>query len=107
VERAGRNEVVQYRNQIMRLVRVADVLGMSAAPPAAEQPLQVVVYSEEGRSVGLVVDQILDIVEETISVRCATSRQGLRGSAVVQQRVTDVLDVAGIVRAAEPASAAA
>jgi two-component system chemotaxis sensor kinase CheA len=107
VERAGREEVVQYRNQIMRLVRVADVLGVPATPRPPEAPLQVVVYSEEGRSVGLVVDSILDIVEETISVRRATQRKGLCGSAVVQQRVTDVLDVPGIVRAAEPVAATA
>ncbi|MCW5892477.1 MAG: chemotaxis protein CheA [bacterium] len=107
VERAGCDEVVQYRNQIMRLVRVADVLGMPGAAQAPDGPLQVVVYSEEGRSVGLVVDRILDIVEETISVRRATSRRGLCGSAVVQHRVTDVLDVPGIVRGADPVSASA
>jgi two-component system chemotaxis sensor kinase CheA len=64
--------------------------------------LQVVVYSEQGRSVGLVVDRILDIVEETIVPQQPSKRDGLLGSAVIQQRVTDLLDVRGFVRTANP-----
>ena len=64
--------------------------------------LQVVVYSEQGRSVGLVVDRILDIVEENIVPQQPSKRAGLLGSAVIQQRVTDLLDVRGFVRAANP-----
>jgi len=51
----------------MPLLRVSDLLldaAVTRAPNAtSRRPLQVVVYSEKGRSVGLVVDRILDIVE--------------------------------------------
>ncbi|PAW85461.1 MAG: histidine kinase [Pedosphaera sp. Tous-C6FEB] len=100
VEQAGGRSVVQYRGHILPLVHVARHLGASANPAA--DPLQVVVFSEAARSVGLVVDQIHDIVEETVVVEPSATDCGILGSAVVQGRVTDLLDVRGVVRAAEP-----
>ena len=55
--------------------------------------MQVVVYSEKGRSVGLVVDRILDIVEDTIVCQQPSKHDGLLGSAVIQQKVTDIVDL--------------
>ena len=51
-----------------------------------------------GRTIGIVVDRILDIVEDKLEVRRGVARHGLLGSAVIQQKVTDLLDVRGIVR---------
>ena len=75
-----------------------------AATAAADDrdPMQVVVYSQRGQSVGLVVDEILDIVEDTIQVRPSRAGRGLIGSAVIQQRVTDVIDVPGLIRSVDP-----
>jgi two-component system chemotaxis sensor kinase CheA len=104
IERSAEQEVVQYRGQIMPLIRVSQVLGM--APDQArgdDEPLQVVVYSEQGQSFGLVVDRILDIVEDSLDVQRTVRRDGLLGSAVIQQRVTDLLDVHGIVARTSPA----
>jgi two-component system, chemotaxis family, sensor kinase CheA len=114
VECAGHAQVVQYRGQIMPLLRVSDVLSGQHGDANGNgrvnghgkrdlsTALQVVVYSEQGRSVGLVVDRILDIVEETIVPQQPSKREGLLGSAVIQQRVTDLLDVRGFVRTANP-----
>ena len=81
----------------MPLLRVSDVLLGAYRRRNGKRDLtttlQVVVYSEQGRSVGLVVDRILDIVEETIVPQQPSRRDGLLGSAVIQQRVTDLLDV--------------
>jgi two-component system chemotaxis sensor kinase CheA len=56
----------------------------------------------EGRRVGLVVGQILDIVEETLVSRTRSSRPGVLFTAVVQGQVTEFLDVKGIIRSADP-----
>ena len=101
VERAGDRHVVQYRGQIMPLISVSDYLQLASATEGADS-MQVVVYSEGGRSVGLVVDRILDIVEETVVRQKPSPRDGLLGSAVIQQRVTDLLDVPRLVRSASP-----
>jgi two-component system, chemotaxis family, sensor kinase CheA len=102
VEIAANREVVQYRGQIMSLIRVSQMLESAhhKALENAEQSLQVVVYADHGRSVGLVVDRILDIVEESFVVRPQMGRAGVMGSAVIQKRVTDILDVPGLIAAA-------
>jgi two-component system chemotaxis sensor kinase CheA len=61
-----------------------------------------VVYAGQGRRVGLVVDRILDIVEETITSRCPAGRPGVSFTAVIQGRVTEFLDVEGLLDAAGP-----
>jgi two-component system chemotaxis sensor kinase CheA len=107
VESTGEQQVVQYRGQIMPLIRISDAVelpenehGETAAD--AQAPLQVVVYAEQGRSVGLVVERILDIVEEDVVLDRMAERAGILGTAVVQQRVTDMLDVKGVVQTAYP-----
>jgi two-component system chemotaxis sensor kinase CheA len=97
VEKADQREVVQYRGQILPLIPLARLLGVGYS--SASDPLQVVVYTEQGRSVGLVVDRILDIVETTVNVGQRGRRAGVRGSAVIQDRVTDMLDVHSILHA--------
>jgi len=102
VEHSGFQDVTQYRGEIMPLLRVADILQLGADTQNGNgrESLQVVVYSEKGRSVGLVVDRILDIVEENVVIQNPSHREGVRGSMVIQNRVTDLLDVPSMVRAA-------
>jgi two-component system, chemotaxis family, sensor kinase CheA len=97
VERAAGRDVVQYRGAILPLLMLGREL-LREPRPESTAPLLVIVYSEKGRSIGLVVEQILDVVEEVITVRSQASRDGVLGSAVVQNRVTDLLDVHGVIR---------
>ncbi|OUW16745.1 MAG: hypothetical protein CBD18_06285 [Opitutales bacterium TMED158] len=101
IERTGSHEVVQYRGQIMTLLRVSDFLDLDGTAEETDV-VQVIVYSEDGRSVGLIVDRISDIVEESIAVQRESSSQGLVGSAVIQDKVTELLDVPDLVRRGDP-----
>jgi two-component system chemotaxis sensor kinase CheA len=108
IERAGRKDVVQYRGGIMPLLYVSDVFQSPDGPDGAAAPrtsstpaaasLPVVVYAEPGRSFGLVVDRIVDIVDECISIQSAIHRSCVLGSAVVQGKVTEIVDVPALVR---------
>jgi len=103
VESSGQRQVVQYHGQIMPLVWISSATETTTTVIGTnDAPLQVVVYAESGRSVGLVVERILDIVEDDLVIEQATERVGILGSALVQQRVTDLLDVQQVVRAAHP-----
>lgn len=101
IEHAGAGQVVQYRDRILPLVSLRAVLesGGSDEWPQAD-PVQVVVFNDGDRSVGMVVDQILDVVEEAVTVRQKTGRKGLLGSAVIGKRVTDFLDLNEIIQVA-------
>jgi two-component system chemotaxis sensor kinase CheA len=110
VETAGSQEVTQYRGEIMPLVRLSRILGsptMAAPHEASQSRLQVVVYSETGHSVGLIVDRILDIIDDNLVVQNPAQRRGILGSSVIQKRVTDLLDIPTIVREFIPAFAKA
>lgn len=101
VEQAAGKEVVQYRGEILPLISLGREL-MHERRTEDGSPLQVIVYTEMGRSVGFVVEQILDVVEEKITVRNQTSRDGVLGAAVIQGKVTDLLDVHGVIRRTAP-----
>lgn len=98
VELADGREVVQYRDHILPLIRLAEVLETEADAPALERPLQVVVYSEQDWSVGIVVDEIVDIVETVVQTDTAAQTPGVVGSAVIQQHVTDLIDLPALIR---------
>ena len=104
VERAGSQEVMQYRGQIIPLVRLSQIIpaASDAELLASAVSIQVVVYSEGKRTVGLIVDRIVDIVEERAAVESLAPRAGVVGSFVTQKHVTDLLDLPAIVRAAVP-----
>jgi two-component system chemotaxis sensor kinase CheA len=102
VERSSAHEVVQYRGEIMPLVRLSQVLGSGGYDEAVKDTIEVVVYSQQGKSVGLVVDQITDIVEERVTVKADRQGSYLLGAAVVQGKVTDILDVRGVIEAVDP-----
>ena len=101
IEHAGSREVVQYRGQILPLVRLSHLLGAYGEEPEGDT-VSVVVYSEGGRSVALVVDRIVDIAENSATARRDAEEDGLVGTAVIQQRVTELLDVRRAILAADP-----
>lgn len=102
IEHVGSREVVQYRDQILPLIRLASYLGSGWDEASDTETVQVVVYSEDGRSVGLVVDTIVDIAEQAISARSDFDDHGLLGSAVIQDHITELLDVRQAILAADP-----
>ena len=83
----------------MPLIHLGESLLSGRSNNGSLERLQVVVYSENGRSIGLVVDQILDIVETTLTIQQAGKRLGVLGSAVIQNRVTDLLDIHNLILA--------
>jgi two-component system chemotaxis sensor kinase CheA len=101
IEQAGSREVVQYRGQILPLIRLSHLLGAYGEEPEGDT-VSVVVYSEGGRSVALVVDRIVDIAENSTTARRDAEEDGLVGTAVIQQRVTELLDVRRAILAADP-----
>ncbi|MCZ2849632.1 chemotaxis protein CheA [Modestobacter sp. VKM Ac-2978] len=101
VERVGSREVVQYRGAILPIVRLDRHLG--AFGDTERETLEVIVYADHGRSVAIVVEEILDIVDGEASVHSDIDDLGLLGSAVIGDRVTELLDVRAAILAADPA----
>jgi two-component system, chemotaxis family, sensor kinase CheA len=100
LERAGNRSVVQYRGEIMPLIHLSEVLGLGGAEEGSSA--HVIVYTERDRSVGFVVSRILDVVDDTVRVDKRTAQRGVSGAAVIQGKVTDFLDVEGVIRSQDP-----
>ena len=101
IEHAGDSTVIQYRGDLLRLVDVGKVLGFAEPTHDSLDTFSVVVHRHlDEAPVGLVVDRILDVVEEEFTCSEVGSRIGLRGSAVLQTRVTDIVDIPALVLAA-------
>jgi two-component system chemotaxis sensor kinase CheA len=103
VERTGGAEVVQYRGTILPLLRIFEILPERRKEPrnpdcgVAAGTLQVVIHTHGDRSVGLVVGRIIDTVEHSLTIERAASRPGIIGCLVVQDRITELLDVEKVV----------
>lgn len=104
IEQSGEQDVVQYRGEIMPLIYLKKYLNIPGAELQGEnnELMQAVVFTRNERSVGLVVGRIIDIVEENILVKRGANRPGVLGTIVVQERVTDLLDIESIVQDADP-----
>ena len=111
VEYSADQEVMQYRGGILPLVRMSEALGYSIRPDSPvmedEQMLQVVVYDDGSQAVGLVVEEVLDIVDEPIDLKCHSQREGVLGSAVIRDRVTDIVDIQAVMERHSPRANAA
>ncbi|MFK7860006.1 MAG: chemotaxis protein CheW [Granulosicoccus sp.] len=100
-EMAGEIQVVQYRGQILPLVELSSFLHERRSGYGSEEEgselIQVVVFGDEGRQVGLVVKEIIDVVDEVLEVRGKSSRAGVLGTAAIHGQVTELFDVSSFV----------
>ena len=88
IEYSSGNPLVQYRGHLMPLVSI------SAESLSAEENRRqpILVFTDNDRSMGLMVDEIVDIVEDRISVEIGSERPGIFGSAIIAGSATDIID---------------
>ncbi|MEN0076737.1 MAG: chemotaxis protein CheW, partial [Paracraurococcus sp.] len=96
IEQVGGRPLVQYRGRLMPLLPLSGHWDPALAPP--RQP--VLVFGDGERSMGVMVDEILDVVETRLTIDRAGERPGYLGSVVVAGRVTELLDTAWWLREA-------
>ncbi len=87
VEYSDGKPVVQYRGSLMPLVPIDPSKQL-----AREGSQPVLVFSDKDRSMGLIVDEIVDIVEDHVSINLSASRPGFLGSAIISGHATDIVD---------------
>jgi two-component system chemotaxis sensor kinase CheA len=89
IERSNDRWVVQYRGQLMPLIPMGPEHGVDETK-AGRQP--VLVFSDRDRSMGLMVSEIVDIVEAKLSVDLAAEMPGRIGSAIIAGQATEIVD---------------
>ncbi|NBC34697.1 MAG: response regulator [Alphaproteobacteria bacterium] len=89
IEISNGQMMVQYRGKLMPLVPFDPG---SAIDRDGDGRKPVLVFTDRDRSMGLVVDEIVDIVEEYMQVELSGDGPGLLGSAIIDGKATDVID---------------
>jgi two-component system chemotaxis sensor kinase CheA len=87
-ERSNGGYVLQYRGALMPIVTSLN----NGIRESGEQP--VLVFSEDERAVGVVVDEILDIVDATLKVELANVGRERLGTAVIREKATEIVNIA-------------
>jgi two-component system chemotaxis sensor kinase CheA len=88
IERSNGRDVVQYRGKLMPLVYINE-----RASHKEEGMQPILVFTDDSRVMGLVVDEIVDIAEETLKIEVNSQSAGVIGSAVLQGHATEIIDV--------------
>jgi two-component system chemotaxis sensor kinase CheA len=88
IENVGGRHVVQYLQHLMPLVPFDD-----AHQWRESGKQETLVFSDNGRSMGLVVDEVVDIVRDRMAIELSSARPGLLGSAIIAGKAVDVVDV--------------
>lgn len=87
VEYSHDRPMVQYRDHLMPLVPIepGKRLGTEGRQP-------VLVFADAEHTMGLVVDEIVDIVEDKMVVELGGGRPGFLGSAIIAGHATEIID---------------
>ncbi len=88
IELSNGRHMVQYRGQLMPLVSMNESVRVKGE---GAQPL--LVFSDGARSMALVVDEIVDIVEDRLDIQVGGDDCGVIGSAIIKGQATEIIDV--------------
>lgn len=96
IESHGGRKAIKYRDGILPLFALEEVANVSLRPEAPT--LVVVVFKVGGREVGLMLSEIIDIVETDSKVDDVTYKQaGIYGSSVINNKITLLIDLYSLV----------
>ena len=88
IELSNGRHMVQYRGHLMPLISMSDDVRVKA-----EGAQSLLVFSDGSRSMALVVDEIVDIVDDNLDIQVASDNPGVLGSAIVRGQATEIIDV--------------
>jgi two-component system chemotaxis sensor kinase CheA len=86
IELSSGSPVTQYRGRLMPLVSLTNQDDTSTPSQS------LLVFADGDHAMGLMVDEIIDVVEDKLEIELASARPGSLGTAVIGGFATDVLD---------------
>ncbi len=89
IEMSGGEPMVQYRGSLMRLVACS---ADTKLRETGSQPI--LVFARRSKPVGVIVDEIIDIVEDVLEINLESTTPGILGSAILRGKATDIIDIA-------------
>jgi two-component system chemotaxis sensor kinase CheA len=101
IETTGGQKAIRYRGGSLGLFAIEDVANVKHRKDSDEA--NIVVFKVANREVGILVKQVIDIIQTNAEIDGVTHKQiGIFGSAIIRDRITLFLDVFGVVSTAAP-----
>lgn len=88
IETTNGQMMIQYRDKLMQL---APLNAQVTVGETGMKPL--LVFSDRDHNVGLIIDNIVDIIEDYVDIQVTGSTDGTIGSTILQGHATDIIDV--------------
>jgi two-component system chemotaxis sensor kinase CheA len=95
IEVADGQHLLQYRDQLIPLLGIDMQSG-----PKKEGAQPILVFSSRGRTMGLAIDEIIDIVEDKLDIKLVDDRPGVLGYAVIGGVTTEIIDLSCLLPSA-------
>jgi two-component system chemotaxis sensor kinase CheA len=95
IERSGSDYVMMYQNRLMLMFPLSGMIDLS------RDSVPVLVVNAEGTSFGLVVDEIIDIVEESLNVQIAGDDPSVIGLTEIRGKATQLIDISHFLQSAQ------
>ncbi|NOZ41972.1 MAG: hybrid sensor histidine kinase/response regulator [Alphaproteobacteria bacterium] len=89
IETSDGKPVYQYRGRLMPLVNLDD---SQEFKKSGRQPI--LVFADGDKTMGIAVDEIIDILEDEIDIELSSKIDGQVGTAVIDGHATEIIDVA-------------
>ncbi|MBE9009174.1 chemotaxis protein CheA [Pseudanabaenaceae cyanobacterium LEGE 13415] len=104
IEQVDEQYLMQYRDRVITLIDLQAVFtGVHRPLDQFDEVMSIVVVElNDKQMIGIIVNEILDIAEESLTVTGAATRPGSQCYAAVQGQITEILDVNAIVDLANP-----
>ena len=95
IELVRGERVVQYRGRLLKLIDMGNHFGMMSNHDAETH--RVLVFSYQNKDLGLIVEEILDVVDDALVLEPGSATRGVMGTAVVAGKATTVVDLLQLV----------
>jgi two-component system chemotaxis sensor kinase CheA len=86
IELSSGSPVTQYRGKLMPLVSLTN------NDDTSTRSQSLLVFADGDHAMGLMVDEIIDVIEDRLDIELASARPGSLGTAIIGGHATDVLD---------------
>lgn len=96
IESSDGRLMVLLQDRLMPIVPISREIDMS------RPSYPVLVVSTEKRAIGLMADEIVDILEERLDIQLASSNSDIVGSAEINGEAVELIDVSHFIRMVEP-----
>ncbi|MFA5950114.1 MAG: chemotaxis protein CheW [Hyphomicrobium sp.] len=106
IEMVETNRIESSDGRLMVLLqgRLMPIVPISSEIDMSKPAYPVLVVATERRSIGLMADEIMDILEDNLEIQLASSNSELVGSAEIRGEAVELIDVSHFIRMADPPS---